>query len=178
MAGHGLERGSLGLAGVEQEDRIESQDDEPELEAAGQLQADQVGFDHMDSISNPRFGLRRLFEPALEARQHGRIDVDRRDLVAVLGQRHRHAPRSGGQLEYRPAGPRRQGEVEVDVAGVVKQVHVVQPGQCGGRLWIATQLRHPLQRSAPGRRPEAWRALPERRTAGGNPTRLSARLRA
>ena len=95
-----------------------------------------------------------------QAGQHGRVDVDRGDLVAGPSQGHRDSPRSCGEFQDRTAGPGRQGEVQVDVAGIVDQIHVIQPRQGGGGVGFATQVRHRVQRNALPRRPDRANARP------------------
>src|SRR6266542_6716603 len=47
-------------------------------------------------------------------------------------QRHRQATRTGRQLEDRPARPLGEGSVQIEVAWVVGEVEVVEPGEGGG----------------------------------------------
>jgi hypothetical protein len=51
--------------------------------------------------------------------------------VSGLGQGNREAAAADRELEDRPAGARGQGQVEVQVARVVEEVQVVQPGERG-----------------------------------------------
>ena len=58
--------------------------------------------------------------------EHRRIEVDAGDRVARLGQRDGQPAGADGQLEDRAVGRVGQREVEVEVAGVVGEVEVVQ----------------------------------------------------
>lgn len=48
-------------------------------------------------------------------------------------QRDRQTAAAGSQLQDRAPGPFRQGEVQVQVARILRQVQVVQPGESRGR---------------------------------------------
>ncbi len=50
--------------------------------------------------------------------------------MARLGERDRQPTSPDAQLENRPLGPIGEGEIEVEVAGIVGQVQVVQARQC------------------------------------------------
>ena len=70
--------------------------------------------------------------------EHRRIDVDGRHPVAGGRERHGQPAASGGELEDRPVGPVGEGEVQVEVARIVDEVEVVQPGQRRRRRGIGS----------------------------------------
>ena len=142
VAGHCLESRSLFVPRIEQEDGIEGEHGQPEPGTAGKVEADEVPFDEVDSTAHLRLSLRRLLQLVAKPGQHGRVDVDSCDLVAGPSQRDGDPSRSGGELQDRTAGPSRQGEVQVDVAGIVEQVHVIQPRQGGSGFEIARHVGH------------------------------------
>ena len=50
--------------------------------------------------------------------------------MARLGQRDGQAPTPGGQFQNGSLGPVRQREVQVKVAGIVREIQVVEAGEC------------------------------------------------
>ncbi len=105
----------------------------------GRLEADEIGLDKLHPGPNGGIGSGRGF---LGPGQHRRIDIDRRHVVAGLGKRHGDAAGTAGDLQDRPSGSPGKRQVQVQVARVLRQVDVVQPGQRGGGLGIARRLGH------------------------------------
>ena len=85
--------------------------------------------------------------------QHRRIEVDAGHVEARLGQRHGETPGAARELQDRATGARRERQVEVQVAGILDQVDVVQPGE-GASLGPTTSSPRRLAIERPGR---AWR---------------------
>ncbi len=96
-----------------------------------------VGLDEPDAVRHRRSGRPRAGSGPGD---HRRVVVHPGDRPAGRGERDRQAPRADPELQDRTVRPGRQGEVEVEVARVVEQVDVVQPGERlgsgGGRLGL------------------------------------------
>ena len=175
-----LHDGSLSLPAPEGEERIEPDDRQPERARLGQAEADEVGLDEPDAgpCLQPGGG-----GPPAGPVEHCRIAIDGRYLVTRGGQRHGDPSRAGTHLEDRPAGPRGEGEVEVQVARVVREVEVVQAREGGGldRGPLAASARAADLSPAGGRagRPPSSRRVPQspRGPRGWRPSRLSRRGR-
>lgn len=64
--------------------------------------------------------------------------------MSGLDEWHGQSPAPDRELEDRTAGTIGEGEIEIQVAGVVRQVEVVQPGERRGRLRIASPEAGPV----------------------------------
>ena len=132
------------------------------MPASGSREPEDVRLDELAVASRPPAARPR---PRPGPVEHRRVDVDARDVVAGLGERDRQPSGAGGELEDRPAGPRREGEVEVEVARVVGEVEVVEPrerrgrglGSAGGSVDAVTALASALARGPDRARRPSWR---------------------
>ena len=100
---------------------------EPERARRRKLQAEQVGLHELDSVRALR-ACRRL-PVGGRARASPGSRSTRGDVVAGGGERNRDPARAAAELEDRAARPRREGEVQVEVARILDEVEVVEAGE-------------------------------------------------
>ncbi|MCI0346465.1 MAG: hypothetical protein L0221_13635 [Chloroflexi bacterium] len=83
------------------------------------------------------------FPPARAAagpREHRGLDVERGHAMARQRERDAQATAAGRELDDGSAGALREREVELEVAGILDQVDVVEPRECLG-LGVASARR-------------------------------------
>ena len=125
MIGKGPNGCALGGPGRQDEQRVERDEREAEATGIGEAQPDDVRLDEGQPILGG--GPAGPFSSPV---QHRRIEIDAGHRVARLGQRDRQPAGPDAQLEDRALGPIGEREIEVEVAGVVGQVEVVQAREC------------------------------------------------
>ncbi len=97
--------------------------------ASGRLQIEQVRLDEGQAVrQHPgRLGT----GPATV--DHGRVDVDGRDLVTGARQRHGETTGPGRELEHGTVRPVGEREIQVEVARIVLEIEIVETGEGGRR---------------------------------------------
>ncbi len=111
----------------------------PNRPASGQAQPDDVRLDQRQPVlaGSPAHASACSIE-------HRRVEVDAGDVVAGLDQRDGQPAGPDRELEDRPVDPLGEGEIQVEVAGVVGEVEVVQACEgSGGRGVGSVERWHP-----------------------------------
>ena len=124
MVGQRPQRRRLGRPVGEQQQRVEGEERQPV--PAVQVEVDEVGLDELEAGRRVRAG---GDGPRPGTGEHRRIEIDAGDRPAGRGERDGQPAGADGQLEDRAADPGGQGEVQVEVAGILEQVDVVEPGE-------------------------------------------------
>ena len=105
----------------------------PNATGGRQGEPDDVGLHQGQPVARRRAG---SLGSRAGTTEHRAIDVDAGHGVAGLREWDGQPPAAHGQLEDRTIGPIGQGEVQVEVAGIVDQVEVVEPREGGRRLRV------------------------------------------